>query len=259
MAGGEAAFQIQTAFVGEGAPVEVSGKSEGGAQLGTVTGELYRNRFRGSLEVPEDIELDDEVYFEFKLKDNNLEGESERIPAIPMVRITNLAWSAEEACRGDILTLTATSSGLRNESVVKITIFEYDEERGAERVVELPGRVQDNQIEVLWEFGYFEDTGEIVSQENLDDYADRYAYPEYYFTVTFEGLTFGTERESGMLIFNDWQGIELVNEDGTPAADERYILHLANGEEREGRTGPDGTAREEHLPPGPTRVEFPDV
>ena len=114
------------------------------------------------------------------------------------------------------------------------TIFEYDEARGSERVVELPGRVMDGHVEVAWEFGYFDDTAQIAGQQELEDYADRYAYPEYYFTVTYEGTAFGAERESGMLRFNDWQEITLVNEDGSPAANERYILHLADGEQREG-------------------------
>ena len=259
VAGGRAAFQIQTAFVGEGAPVKVKGKSENGESLGTITGEMHSNRFSGLFEVPEDVELDDLVYFEFKLKKNSLDGESERIPAIPIVRIVNLHWSAEDACRGDIITLTADTSGLRDHSDVTVSIFEYDEHRGTERVVDLPGRVIDSHIEVMWEFGYFEDTGQIAGQPELNDYAGRYNYPEYFFTVSYEGTTFGADRSSGMLLFNDWQEITLVNEDGSPATNERYILHLANGEQREGSTDGEGFAREEHLPPGPTRIEFPDV
>jgi len=259
VAGGRAAFQIQTAFVGEGAPIKVKGKSEEGERLGKITGEVRGNKFSGFFEIPEDIELNDQVYFEFKLKKNSLDGESERIPAVPVVRAFNLRWGVDEACRGDIVTLSADTSGLRDHFDVTITIFEYDEARGSERVVELPGRVMDGHVEVTWEFGYFDDTAQIAGQQELDDYADRYAYPEYYFTVTYEGTAFGTERESGMLRFNDWQEITLVNEDGSPAANERYILHLANGEQREGSTDREGYAREEHLPPGPTRIEFPDV
>jgi hypothetical protein len=259
MAGGRAGFQIQTAFVGEGAPITVKGKSENGAKLGTMAGVVTGNRFGGLFIIPEDIELDDKVYFEFKLKKNDLNGESERIPAIPIVRIFNLHWSAEDACRGDIVTLTADTKGLRDHSDVIVSIFEYDEDRGAEKMIDLPGRVIDKHIEIMWEFGYFEDTEQIAGQPELNDYAGRYVYPEYYFTVTYESTIFGAERESGMLVFNDWQAITLVNEDGTPAANERYILHLANGEQREGSTDQDGFAREEHLPPGPTRIEFPDV
>ena len=49
VAGGRAAFQIQTAFVGEGAPIKVKGKSEEGERLGKITGEVRGNRFSGFL------------------------------------------------------------------------------------------------------------------------------------------------------------------------------------------------------------------
>ncbi len=260
VAGSRAGFQVQTALVGVGAPISVKGKSEKGLDLGTVKGRVVRNQFRGRFEIPEEVELGDRIFFECDLEDNGLSGESERIPVLPIVRVTSLRWDVEEACRGDIVKLTAATHGLVDYTEVTASIFEYDEDRGAERVIDLPATVKKNRLEVMWEFGYFEDTGQIAGQSELSDYeAGQYKYPEYYFTVSFEDLTFGGKRESGMLVFNDWQAINLVNDDDSPAVGERYILHLANGEEREGETDQDGYAREEHLPPGPTRLEFPDV
>jgi len=260
MAGGKVGFKIQTALVGLLAPITVKGKSEKGLDLGKVTGKVMRNQFQGFINIPEDVELGDRVYFEVELPDNGIDGVSEYIPVVPIVSVSSLRWDVESARRGDIVKLTASTRNLNDYAEVMVSIFEYDEDRGSERVIDIPGIVKKNRLEVMWEFGYFEDTGQIAGQPELTDYeAGEYKYPEYYFTVSYEDLTIGEERESGMLVFNDWQAITLANEDDTPAANERYFLHLANGEQREGRTDQDGYALEEFLPPGPTRIEFPDI
>ena len=106
-AGGTAAFYIKTAFVGEGAPIKITGKSSKGKKLGKISGEVRSNSYTGTFDIPEDIELGDEIYFEYKLSKNSIDGESETIPVFPAPVLKSMKWSQEEARRGEVLTLKA--------------------------------------------------------------------------------------------------------------------------------------------------------
>ena len=53
--------------------------------------------------------------------------------------------------------------------------------------------------------------------------------------------------------------ITLADENGEPAASEKYVLHLPDGTKRDGKLDSDGYAREDDIPPGEVEVEFPDV
>jgi hypothetical protein len=256
IAGQPASFEVRTAFVGEGAPIKIVGKSEKGKKLGKIKDVIKRNKYVGQFDIPEDMELDDMVYFEVDLPKNDLEGESERIPVFPPVQVFNLKWSAKEARRGDILTLTADVNGLRNHEEVTIVIYEYDRDGTHDKIVEIPVEVLNKKITLKWEYEYHEDTDEIPSQEELDQYGKEYNPPEYFFTVKVEDTEFGLKQESGLLVFKDWIEIVLIDENGNPVPDEEYILHLPDGQTRRGTLDQSGYAREEQIPPGRVIIEF---
>lgn len=258
IAGQIATFEVRTAFVGEGAPIKIKGKSEKGKKLGKIKDVIKRNKYVGELEIPEDTELDDMVYFEVELPKNDLEGESNRIPVFPPVQVFNLKWSAKEARRGDILTLSADVNGLRDHAEVTVIIYEYDRDNTHDKIVELPATVMNKKIELQWEYEYHEDTDEIPTQEELDQYGEQYNPPEYFFTVKVEDTEFGVKQESGLLEFKDWIELELKERDGTPIANARYVVRFADGTEREGSLDENARARLEDIPPGPYRVDFPD-
>jgi len=60
-----------------------------------------------------------------------------------------------------------------------------------------------------------------------------------------------------MLKYRDYVEIECVDQNGDAIADREYRLHLANGEVRTGNVDSNGCKKEENVPPGPCRVEFP--
>ncbi len=259
IAGRRASFEVVTALVGQGAPIKIKGKSEKGEKLGKIKDVIRGNKYIGFFDIPDDLELGDEVYFEVKLPKNDLEGESNRIPVFPPVEVFNLSWNATEARRGDVLTLTADVNGLRDHEEVIVTIYEYDRDGAHDKIVELPVEVINKRIELKWEYEYHEDTDEIPTQEELQQYGNEYNPPEYFFTVTVEDTEFGVEQESGLLRFKDWLEIQFLDEDGTPRANERYVVTLPDGSRQEGRLDDTGRARLEDIPPGPCRVEFPDA
>ncbi len=259
IAGQTATFEVRTAFVGEGATIKIKGKSEKGKKLGKIKDVIKRNKYVGEFEIPEDTELDDMIYFEVELPKNDLEGESNRIPVFPPVQVFNLKWSAKEARRGDVLTLSADINGLRDHTEVTIIIYEYDRDSAHDKIIELPATVMSKRIELQWEYEYHEDTDEIPTQEELDKYGGKYNSPEYFFTVKVEDTEFGVKQESELLEFKDWFEIKLVDEDGNPMASEQYVLHLAQGQQRRGTLDDKGVGREENIPPGKVTIEFPNL
>ncbi|MEA3297119.1 MAG: hypothetical protein U9R56_04580, partial [candidate division Zixibacteria bacterium] len=257
IAGQKAKFEVITSFVGEGARIKIKGKSEGGENLGKIKDIIKKNIFHGEFDIPEDAELGDRVFFEVKLPKNSIEGESDRIPIFPKVRVFNMQWSAKEARRGDNLTLSAETSGLKDHDEVTVIIYEHDQDSAHDKIAEIPATVSDNKIELKWEYEYHEDTDEIPTQEELDKYSGKYNPPEYFFTVKVENTEFGLKQESGLLEYKSWIEIEFRSEDGTPMADDDYIVTTADGQEHKGKLDKEGWARIDNVPPGPAHVEFP--
>jgi hypothetical protein len=56
-----------------------------------------------------------------------------------------------------------------------------------------------------------------------------------------------------------WIEIELVDDSGTPVADEMYLVELPDGSKLTGRTDANGRARVDDVDPGTAKVSFPDL
>jgi hypothetical protein len=258
-AGGTAGFEVRTSFVGNGAKIKLKGKSENGKKLGKIDGEVRNNKYVGEFDIRDDVDMDDLVYFEVKLPANGLTGESNRIPTAPAVDVTNMKWSVKEARRGDIVTLSADVGGCRDGTEAKVIIFEYDQDKVHDRIIELPATVSNNKLEVKWEYEYHEDTDEIPTDEELQKYGKGYNSPEYFFVIEIDGQRFGQNQESKLLLFKDYIDIVLVTQSGTPIPNEDYVLYMPDGSQRQGKLDREGRAVERDVPPGEIRVEFPNL
>ncbi len=247
-----ASFVVHTELVGYGAPIKVTGKSAKGKKLGKIKGVVADNVFKGSLTAPEDISLGDEVFFEASLPKHSLNAESESIPARPPIEVTNLKWSAAEARRGDVLTLTADVKNVLDDTPAVITIYEHDQDSAHDRIVELPVTIVGEKAELDWEYEYHEDTDEIPTEDELQKYGNSYNPPEYFFTLKVCEFEFGKEQESGLLLFKDWIEVSLAN----PMGKESYTLTLPDNSTREGKFDSEGRMREDGIPPGPILVQI---
>ncbi|MEW6411711.1 MAG: hypothetical protein AB1483_04455 [Candidatus Zixiibacteriota bacterium] len=256
IAGRTVSLEVATAFVGNGATIKITGKSRKGEKLGKIKGKILNNKFVGALEVPSDIEIGDRVYFEAELPDNSLSGKSEDIPVVPGINVTNMKWSADEARRGDILTLTANVDNVKDDTEALVTIYEYDRDNAHDRITEIPAVIKDEKLEVSWEYQYHEDTDELPSQEELERYGGSYNPPEYFFTIKIYDQVFGRGQESGLLVFKDWIIMRFADDDGTPVADHEFVATLPDGQEKRGRTDADGIARVDGIPPGRFWIEL---
>jgi hypothetical protein len=258
IAGQQALFEVFTAFVGNGAEIKVTGKSENGEKLGKIKDTIFNNCYVGKFDIPDDTEMDDLIYFEIDFPKNGISGESNRIPVYPPVKVTNMKWSAKEARRGDVLTLSAEVYGVKDKTEATVTIYEYDRDSLNDRIVELPVEVKNQKIEVKWEYQYFEDTDEIPSEWELQEYGKSYNPPEYFFTVKLGDTEYGKKQESGLLLFKDWIEVELLDSNSQPVPNQDYILRLPDGTEKRGQLDGDGKARVEDVPPGKFRIVFPN-
>ncbi len=254
-----AAFEVKTAFVGNGAPIEVTGKTKDGKSLGKVKGVVNGNSFAGALEIPDSVKEGDWAYFEVDLPKCGLKGKADPVPVAPPIVVANMKWSVKEARRGEVVTLSADARGVRDGTGVTLTIYEHDTDGVHDKIVELVAATKDQKISLDWKYEYFEDTDEIPTDEELKKYGKSYNPPEYFFTAKVEGNEFGKKQESELLLFKDWLEVKLLDRDGSPMANEHYVLTMPDGATREGDLDADGHVKLEDLPPGPCRVHFPNV
>lgn len=257
--GAKAPLEVRTEFVGSGATADIIGKTGGGKTIGKAKVTINANRGVGQLEIPDDVKRGDTVYFEVKLSKHGLSGTSEKIPANPPIRVTNLKWSASDARRGDILTLSAQVEGLDDGTSVQVAIYDYDTDGCHDRITEIPAAIRDGKVEIAWEYEYHEDTDDVPTQQEREQYGRSYNPPEYFFTIKVAGNEFGRMQESGLLRFQDFVDICLIDVDGSPVADAEYKLILADGSERSGTLDADGRTRVDDVPPGRYRVTFPGL
>ena len=247
--GEEVEFQVYTHFVGDDSEAKITIKNRSGRKIDEFTARVYGNRCKGRWTVSDRAR--DAVYYEVDLREHGVKKDSEELIIVPARSITNARWSQSEARRGDILTLTADTENFPDGTEARIVIYEYDEDSAHDLIAELQGIVENNRIEVEWEYEYYEDTDEIPNDQEAEN---GYSYPEYIFKAIIGRI----EAQSDLLRFKDW--IDFIMRDGTdtPVTNQEYILHLPDGQERRGRTGSDGRVIERDIPPGPWWIEVLD-
>jgi hypothetical protein len=258
IAGAKAGLEVLTTFVGLGADIKITCKTDTGKNVGKVSGAIKNNKYVGEVDISTDLKTGDLIYFEADLPGNSLKGESSCIPVYNII-VDNIKWSAKEARRGDKLTLTANTKGAPDKMDAKITIFEYDNDGAHDKIIELPGEIKNEKLEVKWEYEYHEDVDEIPTEEEMSRYGKKYNPPEYFYTITIGGAVFGKKQESGLLLFKDYIDIVLKNQNGNPVPEEDYVVYLPDGTERKGKLDEEGKAVEKDIPPGDCRIEFPNV
>ena len=253
----KAMFEVWTHFVGNGSDIKIKVQDKRGKKVEKIKGKVYGDYFAGSILVPKKAK--EELSFTAKLPKHGLEKKSDPLKVIPPILVTNLKWGQKVARRGDIVKLSADIEGVPDETEVMIHIYEHDHDGAHDYITEFSCRVKNKKIEAEWEYEYHEDTDEIPTQKEMEEYGKNYNPPEYFFTVRVYSRGFGENQESELLEFKDWVKIELKNEENVPYENEQYILHLSDGEKREGMLDENGKAVENDLPPGEVRIEYPNL
>lgn len=257
VASNDAPVIVKTALVGNGAPIELKGKSSKGKTPGSIKGTVINNTFTGFIPIPEKADPEADVWFEVKLPKHGLKEESNRIPVEPVICLKKIGWDRKEARRGDIVRLTVEfDSGVREGADATVSILEFDQDGNHDPVTSIKTNVQNNKIEIDWQYEYHEDTDDIPTKDELSKYGQNYNPPEYFFTVTINGVIIGKKQESGLLEFKDHVELEYLDSAGKPMADVSYTLTFADGSTRKGKTDTNGKAVEKDIPPGKVSVEY---
>lgn len=248
--GGMVGLEVFTAFVGNGAALEIELTDQSGKSFGKFKDKITGNRFWADIRVPKDARQ--ALFATVKLPKHGLNQKSAALLLGPAVEITNLKWDKKEARRGDILKLTADVKGVPDGTEALLQILEHDSDGAHDLVTKFTLEVKNKKVELDWEYEYHEDTDDIPTK---DEAAKGYNPPEYFFTVAIGGVT----EKSGLLTFKDWVDIVLKNQDGKPIPDEDYVIHLPDGATRKGKLDSEGKAIEKDVPPGKYTVEFPNL
>jgi len=254
----DAQFELRTSLVGDGAQVKIKGKTENGRNLGTINVKIYGNRLKAAFPIPQNAPVDDLAYLEVHLSRHKLQGETNRIPIRPQIQVQQMQWSAPEARRGDVVTLTVNfQSAIPNDTDAIIAIYEFDH-NGSDHdpVVRIPTTVQNNRIQVQWEYEHYDDTGEIPTQFDLQPHNQGYNHPEYFFIVSIDEIKIGTNQESGLLKFKDGISIRVVNLFRDPVPNAQYKIRLSDNTIRTGSADQNGMIEIDNLPPGPYSVDI---
>ncbi len=251
-AGGKVTFEIGTSLVGYGSPAKIKVRNTNGKNLGSLEIKIMSNRAVGEFEVPDDVDDGDQIYFEVKLSKQGLSGESDPIHAILPIKVSDMKWNSDTARRGELVTLSAKVKNVPDGTDAVVKIYEFDRDGAHDLITEILSTVENGKVNVDWEYQYFEDTDEISTEQELQQYGKSYNPPEYFFTITIEGQEFGkSDQASGLLRFKDW--IELIGFDdqGQPAGGQKYKIILADGSEKKGKLDNSGLVRLDDIPPGP--------
>lgn len=248
--GGKAGLEIITHYVGSNSEIKIELEDHSGKSFGKYTEKIHGNRFWANIKIPEDAK--DALYAKVKLPKHGLELKSNPLIILPKIEITNAKWDKKEARRGDILKLTANIKGVPDGTEAEIEIWEHDADEAHDLITKFPVLVKDQKIETEWEYEYHEDTDEIPTEEESEK---GYNPPEYFFRIKVGEV----QADSDLLEFRDWIEIMLEDNEGNPVGDEDYILYLPDGNQKKGKLDSKGYAKEDDIPPGRIRVEFPQM
>ena len=90
--GAEIDLEVRTVFVGDGAPIKITVKGTESKKILTFKDAIFGNRFSATFPLPPDLKVEEELFFEVKLKDLGLNTISNSIPAFPMPELLSMNW-----------------------------------------------------------------------------------------------------------------------------------------------------------------------
>jgi len=201
-AGTDTPFEVKTSLVGEGAEIKVRLMNDSGKTLDKKSDKIFANRYRGTVAVPSNVKLGDQLYLEIELPKHNLDIESDRVPAGPVIQARKLEWNQKEAKPGDRVKMQAQFIDIPDRTAAEVTIYEYDPDNNHDPVISIPTEIKGNKMEVQWEFKY-PDIGGILTKDELKPYNKNYRAPEFFFVIDIDGTRIGVKQESGLLLFKD--------------------------------------------------------
>ncbi len=253
----DAMVKVVTFAVAEGSSIEIKGFSSEGKAPGTIKGKIYGDEFIGALPIPEKVQLGAQIGFEAKLPKHGLKKESSStIPATPVIQVTKICWDKTELRRADVVKLTTQFVNPLPGADAQVIVYEFDPDGNHEKYCAFPVEIQNDKIEIQWEFDYQHDTSQIATEEERRKYQRHYVPVKFFFIVVVDGVRIGVGQESGILKFDDSVTLNFEDEDGQPCEKIDYKVECADGQKISGKSDTTGVTLVKDFSPGPCSLEF---
>jgi len=155
-------------------------------------------------------------------------------------------WLAQKGREVDKVLLEGTIDArlARDGTASTFTIYKQENGKRGAQVAEVKGKVKKARSLVEWTYEHEHKEGDI----------DPKAYKEPRFSFDFEANK--KKAEARPIPFVGFCEFVYEDDKGNPLADYPYLVKLANGEERKGRTDEGGRVRLEDLPPGRIDIQL---
>jgi hypothetical protein len=169
---------------------------------------------------------------------------------IMLQAITRAKWSAKKAREGEKVKLQVETTGVESGTKAELVVWQKDLNRPDMPVADFSdAKVDGDKVEAEWTYKY-----QPEAQAETSESPASFSSPKFYFTVKIGELS----SRSEVLDYKDYIELRLRNSKGDAIGNARYVLHLPNGQLREGKLDGNGYAKETKIPPGRVQVKFPD-
>jgi uncharacterized Zn-binding protein involved in type VI secretion len=166
--------------------------------------------------------------------------------------IVNAQWSEKQAKVGSAVDLIVDTIGIKDGEKATLEVYIRDSNYSDHLLEMLEGKVQGDQVKASWTLQVDEKYLSICEAKSSKK---RFSRPFFFFKISISDLN----EQSGILNYQDWLEIKVLNKDGKPAANEDYILRMANGEIQKGKLDGNGHKKIENIDPSRCEVEFPNL
>jgi len=248
-AGGLAVAEIMTAYVGNGAPIQLKVMDEKGATIASANGTVQSNLHRSQIPIPADCRAKSLV-LEIELPKHSLKGKSGLLAVVPALRFTDLKWTDKDGgalkaiVPDQVVTCEAKVAGLAEGDMVLVTVFQK-REHGKTVLLSADAAVKQERVKLPWNHGDTPGVEKIVIQKDLNREGGHYHAPEYLFTVSALGLS----AESEAIAHQTWIEYDFgPNPDAGQTRTARF--ELADGVQQEESVPENGLVRLTQVHPG---------
>ncbi len=196
-ANGEAALEVITAYVGDGAKVEATVKDLQGKTLTTVKGTMHSNLFRGRFKVPTGNTTGGMI-FEANLPAHGLKLASQAVKVGPPVEFSELKWldakedkTPEEAEENQTIRYQAKVKGLQDgdEVHVRVSLHVEAHKKNSPVVFDLPAKVEGGALKGLVSLKLSDKVRTLKTAAELKKEGRSYYAPALIFSVSAKGMT----------------------------------------------------------------------
>jgi hypothetical protein len=255
-AGGEAVIECLTAYVGNGAEIQITVKGDDGATVATVKGTVHANVHRGPVKIPADCKAKS-LIAEVELPKHGLKGASAPLKVVPAIQIQNLRWldtdgavltslgnETNAVCEAQIIGAEAGQGAGESIPQARIEVYQTRGEHGRVLLMQNDVPVEGGKAKLTWRHGDTPGVEKIKRQHDLDKEGGHYHAPEYVFVVAI----LGARAESEAIQHESFIAYDFGPVVGS--ASRTAIFEMADGEKREEAVPANGQLRLSGVKPG---------